>query len=127
MPASFRLRHRHRRGAPLLEAVLLLPFLLLIIAGAIEYRRAFTVSAALTSAATRGAACNGDVSHIQATVRRQLHESLGVDESCVEVTAAVDSTARRRVQVIVPYRLVGSALAAFLPTANVTGSAVFSR
>ena len=68
---------RHRRGQTMVEFALILPVLLLIIAGIIDFARAYMVVQVLTNAAMEGARVGILPGRTQAQVQAAVNQVLG--------------------------------------------------
>ena len=127
-----------RRGAAATEFAIVAPLFLLLLAGILEFGQAFCIKHSLASVARSGARLGivdgATTAEVKAKVRAGCVARLGVPESRLTVTVAVDGNARAElaqaddgnavtVTVSVPFSAAGSGFFANLfSTAALSGS-----
>jgi Flp pilus assembly protein TadG len=99
----------NRKGQSLVEAAVLLPILLLIIFGIIEFGRIFSAYAMVNNAARdwarRAAINNYEESYVESGAQSELVTSYGIDTASVQASSYIDADGDNAIKVEIIYEV----------------------
>jgi Flp pilus assembly protein TadG len=100
---------KNNKGQSLVEVAILLPLLLLIIFGIIEFGRIFSAYAIVNNVsrdwARKAAIYSYDDTYVEAEALEELDTSFGIDTASVQATAYIDAEGDNAIEVKIIYEV----------------------